>query len=1142
MRFSEIVDQASELLRRTGRVSYRALTRDFELDDDTLEDLKEELIAIRAVAVDKDGKMLVWTGAAAAQEPEHRPEEAAPQHPPTTATVQTDNRADAERRQLTVMFCDLVGSTTLSEQLDPEEYHEVVRRYQESCTTVIKRYAGHIAQHLGDGLLVYFGYPMAHEDDAQRAVRTGLEILATLSSLNAQLPSALMARLPHPLQVRIGVHTGVVVIGEIGSSETREILAMGETPNIAARVQGMTEPDTVVMSAATQRLVHGLFECQDLGPQTLKGISTPLALYRIIGESAAQSRFDVAVGAGLTPLVGREEELGLLQRRWTHVKDGVGHVVLLSGEPGIGKSRLVQELKEQVSAEGAIRIEFRCSPYHQNSALYPIIEHLHRLLQFDREDSPAAKLEKLHHTLSHYRFPHAETVPLLATLLSLPHPEGYPIITVSPQKQKQQTHAAIVAWLIEEAEQKTVYTTWEDVHWADPSSLEVLNLVVDQAPTARLYVLVTFRPEFSPPWGNRSHISQITLSRLAHAQTGDMVKRATGGKPLPAEVVQQIVAKTDGVPLFVEELTKTVVESGLLTDVNDRYELSGPLPPLAIPPTLHASLLARLDRLSTVREIAQLGATIGREFSYELLAAVSPLDEAILQHGLKQIVESELVYQRGVVPHAHYLFKHALIQDTAYQSLLKSTRQQYHLQIAQVLEAQFPETVETQPELVAHHYTEAGLIPQAIPYWQEAGHRAVARSANVEAIRLFTAALELLNTLPDTPERAQQELRLRIALGAVQIATRGYASPEARRTFTRARELSTQMGDVSHHFPALVGIATAYLVAGETNTAHQHAAQLLSLAHRQQDAALLAPAHCTFGVVSFWLGEQSVAREHLEQAIALYDPTRDNPYASGVAQDHGVISRSFVALALWVLGYPEQALKRTQEALSLARELAHPYSLAFALGFAARLHQLRRERQRTREQAEATIALCTDRGIPFFLALGTVLQGWALTEGRQTEERIAQIRQGLAGWQATGAEVSTPLYLALLGETYGLGGQTGEGLAVVGQGLAIANKNEERFYEAELYRLKGELMLQSPVHGSQFSMQQEAEACFLKAIAVAQKQHAKSWELRAVTSLARLWQQQGKKAEAYDVLSSIYNWFTEGFDTQDLREAKALLA
>ncbi|MBI3301055.1 MAG: AAA family ATPase [Deltaproteobacteria bacterium] len=765
-----------------------------------------------------------------------------------------------ERRQLTVMFCDLVGSTALSEQLDPEELREVVRAYQEACAEVVGRFEGHIAQYLGDGLLVYFGYPAAHEDDAQRAVRAGLEIVGAIH----ELPLRLRVRLSQPVQVRIGIHTGLVVVGEVGGGDKREQLALGETPNLAARVQGTAAPDTVVISAVTYRLVQGLFECQDLGPHPLKGISTPLLLYRVGGESVARSRFEVAVRTGLTPLVGREEEVGLLRRHWERVKAGEGQVVLLSGEAGIGKSRLVQVLKEQVVQEGATQLEFRCSPYHQNSALYPVIEHLQRLLQFQRDDTPEEKLGKLEKALSRYAFDLKDTVPLFASLLSLPAGR-FPLPVLTPQKQKQKTQEVLVSWLVEEAEKTAVYSAWEDLHWADPSTLELLHLFIDQVPTARLLALLTFRPEFTPPWGTRSYLSQITLSRLDRKQGREMVEKVTGGKALPVEVVQQIVTKTDGVPLFVEELTKMVLESGL--DVGAPH--ASPSLPLAIPATLHDSLMARLDRLATAKEVAQLGATLGREFTYELLQAVSLLDEATLQKELAQLVGAELLYQRGLPPQVRYFFKHALIQEAAYQSLLRSTRQQYHKQIAQVLEERFPETMETQPELVAHHYTEGGLVGQAIPYWQKAGQRAVERSGNSEAISHLTKGLELLKTLPDTPERLQQELTLRLTLGEPLLVTKGYAALEVEQTYGRARELCRQVGETPQLFPALGGLWQFYLNRAEYQTVRELGEQLLTLAQNVQDPALLLSAHDALGQTFYLLGEFAQAQPHLEQSIIL---------------------------------------------------------------------------------------------------------------------------------------------------------------------------------------------------------------------------------------------------------------------------------
>ncbi len=703
---------------------------------------------------------------------------------------------EAERRQLTVMFCDLVGSTALSAQLDPEELREVVHAYQETCTTVVHRFDGYIARYVGDALLVYFGYPVAHEDDAHRAVRAGLGIIAALPNLSARLPQLGRTTPASSLQVRIGIHTGLVVVGEMGSGEYHEQVALGETPNLAARFQGLAEPDTIVIGSATQQLIAGFFVCQDLGLQTLKGVSAAVRVYRVLGESNAQSRLEVDASTGkLTPLVGRAHEVGLVLERWAAAQTGDGQVVSLSGEPGIGKSRLVQEVKERVVQIGAACIEFRCSPYYQNSAFYPVITHVQRVLHFERDDTPQAKLAKLQQTLMRYHFPQADTLPLLAALLSLPQPTDTALLNFSPQKQKQKTQEALVAWLVEEAEQQPVYCVWEDLHWADPSTLEFVGLLLSQIPTTRLLVLLTARPEFTLPWSSRTHLTPLTLTRLPRTQAAELIERVTGGKLLPTEVQQQIVSKTDGVPLFVEELTKMVLESGLLRETDGHYELAGPLPPLAIPATLHDSLMARLDRLAAARDVAQLGATLGREFSYELLQAVSRVDEVSLQHALARLVEAEVLYQRGLPPQARYVFKHALIQDAAYQSLLKSTRQQYHQQIAQALQEQFSETREAQPELLAHHYTEADLVAQAIPYWQKAGQRAIERSANAEAISHLAKALELLKTLPDTSERVRQELSLQITLGPALVILKGMAAPEVEKVYTRARELCQQVGE-----------------------------------------------------------------------------------------------------------------------------------------------------------------------------------------------------------------------------------------------------------------------------------------------------------------------------------------------------------
>jgi TOMM system kinase/cyclase fusion protein len=1143
MTFDEMLNQVLDLLRRQRRVSYRALKRRFDLDDDYLEDLKAEIIKAQQLAIDEAGEVLVWVGEAPPQtqgltsptrQSEKPPATLADQAMPASPPATRREALEAERRQLTVLFCDLVDSTALAARLDPEELREVVRAYQAACAEVIGRFEGHIAQYLGDGLLVYFGYPLAHEDDAQRAVRAGLEILEALAQLNTCLAQERDIR----LAVRLGIHTGLVVVGEMGAGTRYEQLALGETPNLAARLQGLAAPDTVVISAATYRLVQGFFACRELGSQTLKGIPAPVLVYCVLAESGAQSRLETETAgtSGLTPLVGREPEVALLQERWIQSKDGLGQVVLLSGEAGIGKSRLVQVLKAHVAGEPHTRLECRCSLYYKNSALYPVIDLFQRALQLHQDDTPQQKLSKLEGALEQYGFSLSEEVPLFASLLSLPLPGRYPPLTLTPQRQRQKTLEAVLAVLLALAARQPLLFIVEDLHWVDPSTLELLSLLLDQGPTARILTLLTCRPEFPPPWGFRAHLTPITLNRLPRIQVAVMVQRVVGGKALPVEVHQQVVARTDGVPLFVEELTRMVLESGLLREREDHYELSGPLPPLAIPTTLHDSLMARLDRLAAVKEVAQLGATLGRTFSYELLKAVTLLDDAALQQALAQLVAAELLYQRGTPPQATYLFKHALIQEVAYQSLLRSTRQQSHQRIAQVLAERFPETAETQPELLAHHYTEAGLSAPAVGYWQRAGQRALQRSAHVEAISHLTRGLEVLAALPDTAERIQHELVLQTTLGSALMAAKGQGAPEVGQAYARARELCRQVGETPQLFPVLFGLWRFYQVRAEHQTARELAEQCFSLAQRVQDPTLLLEAHFALGVSMLWLGEVVPARTHLEQSIALYDPQEHRALAFRAGIDLEVWCLSHAAHALWLLGYPDQALGWNNAALTLAQELSHPPSLAAVLFYVAFIHCFRGEAHATQERAEAAMALAREQGFPQWLTVGTILRGWALAMQGQAEEGIAQIRQALAAWRAMGAGMAVSHYLVLLAEAYGQAGQAEEGLRLLTEALAHMDTTGERNYAVEVYWLKGELLLRQAIPD-----EAQAETCLHQGLDIARHQQTKSWELRAALSLSRLWQRQGKHAEARQMLAEIYGWFTEGFDTVDLQEARALL-
>ena len=1140
MTFDDILAQIIDLLQRQGRVSYSALKRRFDLDDDYLNDLKDELLFAHPV-VDEDNRGLVWTGATesvkeVASHPAQTTQPLATQQQPSlqvTPLPTVPPAPEAERRQLTVMFCDLVDSTKLSSQLDPEEYREIVRAYQTACTEVIRRYDGHIAQLLGDGLLVYFGYPQAHEDDALRAVRAGLGILDVMREL--------ITRLQHDkgiqLAVRLGIHTGLVVIGDMGEAGRQEQLALGETPNIAARIQGLAQPNTLVVSERTYRLVEGYFTCESLDEHALRGVTQSLRVYLVVGASGVHSRLDIASARGLTPLVGREQEVGLLLERWAQMKDGQGHVVLLTGDAGLGKSRLVQMLKEHVANEPHVRWECRSFPDYQNTALFPLTDLFQRLLRFQAEDTLDEKLGKLEAALSQYRLPREESVPLLAPLLALPLPENrYPLLNLSPQRQRQKALETIVAILLELAEHQPVLFIVEDLHWTDPTTLEFLNLVIEQIPTTSILTVLTCRPHFQPAWHHRSYLTEMTLNRLSHTQVAQIVNRMTDGQALPTEVLQQIIAKTDGVPLFVEEITKSLLESGQLTAVDGHYELTGSLSTFAIPATLQDSLMARLDRLVSAKGIAQLAAVIGRQFAYPLLQAVSQLDEVTLQRELGRLVEAELLYQRGLPPQAHYFFKHALIQDAAYESLLKSTRQHYHQRIAQVLEAKFPETAEAQPELLAHHYTETGLTEKAVHYWQKAGQSALERSAHVEAISHLRQGIELLQTLPETLERTQHELPLHIALGASLIATKGQAAPDVGETYTYTRQLCQHLENPHQLFPVLRGLWSYYLVCAELQTAHALGEQLLTLAHQVQDTAMLCAAHRALGSTLLFLGAAADAHTHFTQGIALYDLHQHRASTFLHGEDAGVICRSHGAWALWHLGYPDQGLVQNDEAVTLAEQIAHPYSLGFVLSAAAGFHQFRREWSCTQKCADNAISLAQEQGFLFWMAFSSILQGWALVHQGQAQEGIEQITQGLLVHRGTGAALLRPYWLAILTEAYGIMGQPEAGLTVLTEALTHVDKTGERWYEAELHRLKGELLLQQHTDN-----QAEAETCFHQAMTIAQSQQAKSWELRAATSLARLWQQQGKRQEAHDLLAPIYHWFTEGFDTADLKDAKALL-
>jgi predicted ATPase/class 3 adenylate cyclase len=1035
---------------------------------------------------------------------------------------------EAERRQLTVMFCDLVGSTTLAQQLDPEDLRDVIRRYQEVCAGIIARHGGHIAQYLGDGLLVYFGYPQAHEDDARRAVRAGLGIAEAI-------------RAPRPaegagerLAVRIGIHTGAVVVGRIGIGRQSEDLAIGETPNVAARLQATADPDTVVISAATRRLAHRAFACQPLGWRTLRGVAKPLELFRVLHETAEPDGSESGDGAGRTILVGRDPEIGLLLSRWGLVKGGTGQVVLLTGEAGIGKSRLVRALRARLAREPHTVLEARGSLPSQSSALHSTIELLRGLLGLRIEDPPGEQRARLDAALERHPLPGTDAAPLLGALLSLPDHGGPVAVSPAPQVQRQRTLEVVLRLILAAAAERPVLLIVEDLHWVDPSTLEVLTLLVEHATTTSLFVLLTARPELEVPWPPRSHLTRVTLGRLSREESGTMAERVAGGRRFPAEVLGQLLDRTDGVPLFVEELTKTVLESGLLRERGDRWELTGPLPPLAIPATLQDSLMARLDRLEATKTVAQVAAVLGRQFSHELLQAVWPGDAGALESGLARLVEAELLYQLELPPRATYVFKHALVQDAAYQSLLRSTRQRYHRRTAEMLLERFPATAEARPELVAHHFAEAGLAGPAITYWQRAGRRAGERSANREAAAHARRALDLLQLDPDSEERARRELELQTTVGAALMAADGYAAPDVEQAYERARALCERLGDESQLFTALRGLWGIHFVRADLEEAHALGQQCLDLAQRARRPIAVVWSHYALGATLLELGQPAAARPHLEESLAAYDPER-RPIQRAL-QDPGVACLSYLATALWLQGYPDRARSTSREALTLARKLAHPFSLAYALALAAVMTQFCDEVEETHALATAAGELSREHGLAYFLAWGSILAGWALAAQGRTEEGLAEQRRGLAAYTATGAALSVPYFLGLVADAHRRAGHVAEGLDALEHAVSRVNRTKQRWMKAELHRLQGELRLVLPQPDTA-----RAERHFRRAIELAGGQGELSLELRAATSLGRLWRSQGRAGDARAIVAGVHARFTEGFDTTDLRAARTLL-
>jgi class 3 adenylate cyclase/predicted ATPase len=1068
---------------------------------------------LNALAAKQSGHPLAPVGGS-------RPSVATATEPPEAPMpAESPSLTGGERRQLTVLFCDMVGFTELASRVDPEVLERVIRRYEDTCAAAITRYDGYVFQRLGDGIVAFFGYPLAHEGEAERAVHAGLEIIKALAKLE-------FPEVGH-LQVRIGIATGLVVISSAAKG------AVGEAMNLAARLQGIAQPGSIVVSERVHRLCGGNFNYEDLSKQTLKGIPLPTQAFRVQGVNEAVSRFEAATLEGLTPLIGREQEIGLLMERWELAQEGEGQAVVLSGEPGIGKSRILSVLRERLEAQGARTIEFQCSPFYINTPFYPSIHNFERSFKFEPDESPTSKLDKLEALMvGRYGRP-VKDVRFVASLLSIPCEDRYGSLSMTPQRQKEETIRTLVDLTEAVARKQPTLLLFEDAHWADPTTLEVLDLLLARLNTISLLVVLSHRPGFTSRWFEHGHVTALNLSKLTRAQSSAVISKLAGNKSLPSNLVKEILDKTDGVPLFVEELTKSILESGKLEQAGDHYEYADLVDRIAIPATLRDALMGRLDRYQPVREIAQIAAAIGREFSYELILAIAPRSRAELDEALSQLTDSGLAFRRGNIPNAVFTFKHALVRETAYDSLLKSRRQELHHKIARVIEERFPSIKDAEPELLAHHYTEGNMIREAVSYWIKAGQRAEDRSAYKEALGHLASGLRLLPSLPAEIERNRQELRLQTLRAAALQATQGFADQETGQAYARARELCTELGDAPEVFPVLHGVYLFHMLRGEVQAGYNVAVECFQRAKRQDHATPLMFGHRMLGSALLHLGQVAGAVEHLKEMRKLVDSTSNDSSSYVYGVHPRTAAPAFMSMAIFACGYPMQAKAAVLDALSHAEQLGYLYNLGYALHWANMTSIQLRDLDMVRDRARWLQSLGRDEGFPHWAAFGTFQEGVALAGLGDPETGAARMREGLNELRALSSVLYVPFVEGQLAMALASTGAPDEAMATISDALARTERTQELWYEAELYRLKGELFRQNSPEA--------AEASYRRALDVARKQSAKAWELRAATSLARLLRDQGSGKQAHELLAPLYVWFTEGLETPDLQDAKRLL-
>jgi class 3 adenylate cyclase/predicted ATPase len=1036
-----------------------------------------------------------------------------------------------ERRQLTVLFCDLVGSTALSARLDPEDFGAIIARYRRCIAETVARFDGFVARHHGDGAVAYFGYPHAHEDDAERAVHASLALVQAIAALPAK----------ERLNARVGIATGVALVGDMSDSAiSEEHGILGDTPNLAARLQSLAPPGGIIISGRTKAIAGPQFEYLDLGKVEIKGFAKPVPAWQVAGRTAVASRSHALQSSDLLPLIGRDEEMELLLRRWQLARRGEGQVLLLSGEAGIGKSRLTVALLEQLAHEPHIRLRYFCSPQHTDSTLHPVIGEMLRAAGFTHDDSQQAKADKLDTLLAQSSTP-PEDAALFAEMLSLPNDGRYPAVEVEPQLRREKTLKALGTHIEAMTRINPVLMIFEDAHWSDPTSLEFFARAVEMAVSRRLLILVTFRPEFRPPWIGRPHVSGLTLHRLAPHAINFLIEEVVGSRSLPAGIRQDIIERTDGIPLFAEEMTKAVLDAEGESDLQRTFA-GAPTPVVAVPASLQASLMSRLDRLGPAKELAQVGAAIGREFPHMLLAALVRKPEPELNADLDRLIAAGLLFRQGVPPHANYLFKHALVQDAAYSTLLREPRRALHARIADILESQFPEIADGQPELLARHYTKADLIGKAAQLWGKAGLRSQERSALIEAAEQLGRAQSQIATLSSTPELRREQIVLQVALLNTLMHVKGYGAPETKTAVAQVRafiEQAERLGespdDPSLILSALFGQWIVNFIDFNGDVARELAARFLVLGEKEGTAAPLIIGHRTMASTLAFTGDLVEAKAHYDEALALYRPAEHRRLMTRFGQDLRVTCMAFRSMAQWQLGFPEAALDDADRALMEARQLEHAATYMFTLNFPILVNTYCGNYQTAAEHLKELVALAYEKGAPFRKAEGVLRRGYILAL-TGAEEAVEIVTAGIDLWRSAGSTIFTPEHEFMLATALANSGRFDDAWRCIDAAMTAMQATGERWCEAEAHRVAGEIALKSPRRD-----EAKAQAHFAQALTIARAQHAKSWELRAATSSAQLLSCQGKREMARDLLAPVYHWFTEGFDTSDLRAARALL-